>query len=505
MEETATHENINGRAAGSRSGGGVDKPTHGQGVVGGSGSAPTCMTATVMTCDEKTKQEFASGWQDLEQENLSSADYYFNSYAHFGIHEEMLKDSVRTGCYQRAICQNSHLFADKIVLDVGSGTGILSLFAARAGAKHVYGIECSEIVNIARKVVRENEMEDKITFIQGKAEEVSLPVDKVDIIVSEWMGYFLLYESMLDTVLFCRDKWLKPGGMVFPDKASLYIAAIEDADYKLRRTSTRMLPLSHAALQPLLVMLGLPFLSSGSDVQDSRRPLSSTQAAPYTLHLSDAVGNDSLSTEDKYAEGQPMTVHSYSYRWASSLLRIDTTAGLGHRPADLSVLNLQEEKIGYWSNVYGFNFSCVRRCVMEEPIVDTVEENAVATTACCVLKLDLATCKKEDLDFCAPYQITLRRKDFLHALIAWFDVCFSQCHKPVVLSTGPHCRYTHWKQTVFYMEDVLVADVGDKVEGMIAVKKSRKNPRDLDIKISYNFKPKHSSRPLANTQFYRLR
>lgn len=89
--------------------------------------------------------------------------------------------------------------------------------------------------------------------------------------------------------------------------------------------------------------------------------------------------------------------------------------------------------------------------------------------------------------------------------IAWFDVCFSQCHKPVVLSTGPHCRYTHWKQTVFYMEDVLVADVGDKVEGMIAVKKSRKNPRDLDIKISYNFKPKHSSRPLANTQFYRLR
>lgn len=138
-----------------------------------------------------------------------------------------------SGCYQRAICQNSHLFADKIVLDVGSGTGILSLFAARAGAKHVYGIECSEIVNIARKVVKENEMEDKITFIQGKAEEVSLPVDQVDIIVSEWMGYFLLYESMLDTVLFCRDKWLKPGGMIFPDKASLYIAAIEDADYKV--------------------------------------------------------------------------------------------------------------------------------------------------------------------------------------------------------------------------------------------------------------------------------
>ncbi|PFH37552.1 histone arginine methyltransferase PRMT1 [Besnoitia besnoiti] len=362
----------------------------------GSRPAPACLTATVLPCDDATKAEFAQDWKDLEQEDLSSADYYFNSYAHFGIHEEMIKDSVRTGCYQRAICQNAHLFANKVVLDVGSGTGILCLFAAKAGAKHVYGIECSEIVNIARKIVKENDLEDRITFIQGKAEEVTLPVDKVDIIISEWMGYFLLYESMLDTVLYCRDKWLRSGGLVFPDTAALYIAAIEDADYK-------------------------------------------------------------------------------------------------------------EEKIGYWGNVYGFNFSCVRRCVMEEPIVDTVDENAVATTSCCVLKLDLATCTKEDLDFCAPYQITLRRKDFLHAFIAWFDVCFSQCHKPVVLSTGPHSRYTHWKQTVFYMEDVLVADAGDKVEGMIAVKKSRKNPRDLDIKISYAFNPKHSTKALENTQFYRLR
>ena len=50
--------------------------------------------------------------------------------------------------------------------------------------------------------------QDKITLIKGKVEEVELPVDKVDIIVSEWMGYFLLYESMLDTVLVARDKWL---------------------------------------------------------------------------------------------------------------------------------------------------------------------------------------------------------------------------------------------------------------------------------------------------------
>lgn len=74
--------------------------------------------------------------------------------------------------------------------------------------RHVYGIECSNIIIQARNIIEENGFKDKITLIQGKVEEVELPVDKVDIIISEWMGYFLLFESMLDTVLFARDKWL---------------------------------------------------------------------------------------------------------------------------------------------------------------------------------------------------------------------------------------------------------------------------------------------------------
>ena len=55
---------------------------------------------------------------------------------------------------------------------------------------------------------------------------------QVDVIISEWMGYFLLYESMLDTVLVARDRWLAPGGVLLPDKASLWLTAIEDAEYK---------------------------------------------------------------------------------------------------------------------------------------------------------------------------------------------------------------------------------------------------------------------------------
>lgn len=63
-------------------------------------------------------------------------------------------------------------------------------------------------------------------------EEIELPVPKVDIIISEWMGYFLLYESMLDSILWARDRYLVPGGKMLPDRAQLYVAAIEDGQYK---------------------------------------------------------------------------------------------------------------------------------------------------------------------------------------------------------------------------------------------------------------------------------
>jgi type I protein arginine methyltransferase len=162
----------------------------------------------------------------------TSADYYFDSYSHFGIHEEMLKDSVRTKTYMKAITLNRHLFRDKIVLDVGCGTGILCMFAAQAGAKHVYGVDMASIIVQAKEIVHENGFDSVITLIQGKIEEVSLPVASVDIIISEWMGYFLIYESMLDTVIFARDKWLTKGGLIFPDHASLHICAIEDAEYR---------------------------------------------------------------------------------------------------------------------------------------------------------------------------------------------------------------------------------------------------------------------------------
>ena len=106
------------------------------------------------------------------------------------------------------------------------------MFAVRAGAKHVYAVENAEIALFAEEIVRKNGMSDKITILKGKMEEVVLPVEKVDIIISEWMGYFLLYESMLDCVLWARDKYLVEGGKILPSNCKIFVAGIEDAHYK---------------------------------------------------------------------------------------------------------------------------------------------------------------------------------------------------------------------------------------------------------------------------------
>jgi protein arginine N-methyltransferase 3 len=143
----------------------------------------------------------------------------------------MLKDTVRTDAYRDFIYGNKHLFQNKIVLDVGCGTGILSMFCARAGAAKVIAVDNSDVINKARANILANKLGDKIVCIRGKIEEIALPVRQVDVIVSEWMGYCLLYEAMLNSVIWARDRYLSADGLMVPSHCVLHMAPIVDPEY----------------------------------------------------------------------------------------------------------------------------------------------------------------------------------------------------------------------------------------------------------------------------------
>ena len=147
--------------------------------------------------------------------------------------------------------------------------------------------------------------------------------------------------------------------------------------------------------------------------------------------------------------------------------------------------------------------SCLGRIAMMEPLVDTVSAGSVCTTSAKIMSVDIATIKISELTFAAPFRLSFTRPDYAHALVAWFDMEFSHCHKPITFSTGPAAHYTHWKQTVFYLGDVLTGEAGETVSGVLKCRPNPKNRRDLDIEIDYEFAGKLMA--VKRTQPFRLR
>ncbi|XP_040957627.1 protein arginine N-methyltransferase 1.1 [Gossypium hirsutum] len=181
------------------------------------------------------------------EDDKTSADYYFDSYSHFGIHEEMLKDVVRTKTYQNVIYRNKFLFQNKVVLDVGAGTGILSLFCAKAGAAHVYAVECSHMADMAKQIVETNGLPDGEDFnsiiMSSSLEQFTSLLFRVvnglgllNLFLLLLIKAKLLLGSYKLHSLQSKFLFLHPcqvdDGVVLPDEASLYLTAIEDAEYK---------------------------------------------------------------------------------------------------------------------------------------------------------------------------------------------------------------------------------------------------------------------------------
>ena len=131
----------------------------------------------------------------------------------FQSHLYMLKDRLRLSAYRQAIFKAVR--RGDLVVDIGTGTGILAYFAIQAGAKKVYAIEYGPIIDVARKTAVDNGYSDRIVFIQGKAGDIEIP-ERADVIVTETIGSFGIDEGIMDLVHDARRRFLKPGGIIIP-------------------------------------------------------------------------------------------------------------------------------------------------------------------------------------------------------------------------------------------------------------------------------------------------
>lgn len=147
----------------------------------------------------------------------------------FDDYREMLADPVRMRAYRRAI--TAVIRPTDVVIDLGAGTGILSLMAARAGAAHVYAIESSDAIELARRTAAANGLADKITFIRGMSRDVTLPA-RGHVLVSETLGSFGLEENTLEFTIDARERLLVPGARMIPHAIATFVAPVELASFR---------------------------------------------------------------------------------------------------------------------------------------------------------------------------------------------------------------------------------------------------------------------------------
>jgi SAM-dependent methyltransferase len=150
-------------------------------------------------------------------------------YARPEIHRTMLQDKVRTDAFEAAL--NEVVKPGSTVIDMGTGTGILAMFAAKAGATEVHAIEFTSIIERARQVAAENGLGERIVFHQGDAQDLAKTLEvRADVIVSEWLGYFVFSDGMWPAVVECRERCLNPGGVLVPSAVDLFLAPLDDRE-----------------------------------------------------------------------------------------------------------------------------------------------------------------------------------------------------------------------------------------------------------------------------------
>lgn len=147
---------------------------------------------------------------------------------HIESHHAMLRDTVRVRSYQQAISQN--VKPDDVVMDLGTGSGILAFMAARSGAQKVYAVERRpDMMQVAQLLAKENKLFDKITFVEGISHQLdpALFDPKPSVMVSEILGNAILEEHVLEFTIDARDRFLVPGGRLIPYQVDIMICAYD--------------------------------------------------------------------------------------------------------------------------------------------------------------------------------------------------------------------------------------------------------------------------------------
>jgi SAM-dependent methyltransferase len=240
---------------------------------------------------------------ELNRETLCFVLQYFHYYGMLQHQQNMLQDYVRTGTYFAAIIENAVDFSGKAVLDVGCGSGILSLFAAQAGARVVYAVEASEAAKFARLLAETNPaIGCRVKVLHGKVEEVELP-EKVDVMVSEPMGTLLVNERMLESYVYARNKHLKPGGRMFPVSRNVLFGC------------HCCFPLWVKPLEGAPPLTFLPFFSPPSALAESTWQPSPTPCSTPKWLPKLPSGSSPASTESISPRCTPLQLQATSNRW----------------------------------------------------------------------------------------------------------------------------------------------------------------------------------------------
>lgn len=138
-------------------------------------------------------------------------------------HRRYLSDHPRLEAYRRAIAASVR--PGDVVIDVGSGTGILGLMACRAGASRVYAIESTGMIEIARALAAENGVADRMTYVPRHSTEAVIP-EPADVLVGDLAGRMGFEAGVFDVYRDAR-RWLKPDARVIPSSITIHAAPVE--------------------------------------------------------------------------------------------------------------------------------------------------------------------------------------------------------------------------------------------------------------------------------------